>query len=48
MGDRSPKSKRRDHDQKNAAKSADAAQAKSKQDSQAQPAKPVPGAKGRK
>ena len=32
MGDGSPKSKQRDHEQKNAAKAADAAAAKSKHD----------------
>ena len=40
MGDRSPKSKQRDHKQKEVARSASAAAAKSKQDGQVQqPAK---------
>ena len=45
MGDRSPKSKRRDDQQKHAAKASDAAAAKAKQDGQSRP--PVPGQKGK-
>jgi len=46
MGDRSPKSKRRDQKQKETAKAGHAAEAKSKQDSQRRA--PQPAAKGKK
>jgi hypothetical protein len=46
MGDRSPKSKQRNQKQKDTAKAAYAADAKSKQDGQSRG--PLPAAKGRK
>jgi uncharacterized protein YheU (UPF0270 family) len=46
MGDRSPKSKQRDQQQKNTAKATDAAAAKTKQDGQSRA--PLPNLKGRK
>lgn len=46
MGDKSPKSKQRDQQQKNAAKATGAAAAKSKQDAQSRA--PLPNAKGKR